>query len=270
MNSPGEAPTNRKSRWYAPTAAKFLAAVLLMQGVLFLSGQYRWFWFNERKGFTVLIAVTATAACLILLLALCVAVSRYLKTKAQFGLATLLLMVVVMAIPCGWLAREMELARQQAAIVNGFLEPGPGVVCCSGYPHAPTVRFTALSKSQALVQPNGRDWLVSLFGQDFFADVCWVHLWQADDSDLVKLKSLTRLELITLPNTQVTDRGLAALKELKNLQRVQLDRTLVSDVGLEHLKMLPRLEALHVQETLVTEVGAASFREASPDCDIIR
>jgi hypothetical protein len=36
-------------RWYAPTPGKFLLAVLVMQGILFLSAQYRWFWFNEHR-----------------------------------------------------------------------------------------------------------------------------------------------------------------------------------------------------------------------------
>ena len=35
-----------------------------MQGVLFLSTHYRWFWFNEQKGFTVLITVAATVLAL--------------------------------------------------------------------------------------------------------------------------------------------------------------------------------------------------------------
>lgn len=47
---PSSLPTTPNPRWYAPTPAKFLFAVLAMQGVLFLSGYYRWFWFNERKG----------------------------------------------------------------------------------------------------------------------------------------------------------------------------------------------------------------------------
>ncbi len=49
--------------------AKFLWAVLVMQGVLFLGSHYRWFWFNERKGGTVLITVAATAVALLLLVA---------------------------------------------------------------------------------------------------------------------------------------------------------------------------------------------------------
>lgn len=48
--APSSAHTTRYPRWYAPTPAKVLFAVLAMQGVLFLSAHYRWFWFNERKG----------------------------------------------------------------------------------------------------------------------------------------------------------------------------------------------------------------------------
>jgi hypothetical protein len=91
---------------YAPTPAKFLFAVLAMQGVLFLSAYYHWFWFNERKGWTVLITVAATAIALLLLVAT-VLVSRFFKSKLQVSLATLLLTAPVMAIPCGWLAQEI-------------------------------------------------------------------------------------------------------------------------------------------------------------------
>jgi hypothetical protein len=49
MTSSPEIPTIPQHRWNAPTPAKFLFAVLVMQGVLFLSAHYRWFWFNERK-----------------------------------------------------------------------------------------------------------------------------------------------------------------------------------------------------------------------------
>jgi hypothetical protein len=120
--TPGDIPKPRKPRWYTPTPAKFLFAVLVMQGVLFLSAHYRWFWFNNLKGCTVLIAVAATAIAL-LLLAGFVVVGRLFKTKLQFTLATLMLMVPVMASPCAWLAREMELARcQREAIIAAELE----------------------------------------------------------------------------------------------------------------------------------------------------
>ncbi len=112
----GNIPSTRKPRWYAPTPAKFLLAVLVMQGVLFLSAHYRWFWFNERKGWTVLISVAATAIAMLLLVTI-FAVRRFFKSKPQFTLSTLMLTVPVMAIPCAWMAREMERARQQKELV---------------------------------------------------------------------------------------------------------------------------------------------------------
>src|SRR5437868_15369750 len=101
-----------KTPWYTPTPAKFLFAVLVMQGVLFLSAHYRWFWFNELKGWTVLLAVAATVIVLMLLAGL-VVVSCLFKSKSQFSLATLLLIVPVLGVPLGWLVREMDLAKQQ-------------------------------------------------------------------------------------------------------------------------------------------------------------
>jgi hypothetical protein len=59
--NPADAPKPTKPRWYAPTPAKFLFAVLVMQSELFLSAHYRWFSFNERKGYAGLITVAATA-----------------------------------------------------------------------------------------------------------------------------------------------------------------------------------------------------------------
>lgn len=105
----------RRRRWYAPTPVKFLLAVLLMQGVLFLSGHFRWFWFNEQRSFTALVAVIASTAAVLLLVSI-VLVSRFFKAKAQFGLSTLLLMVLVVAMPFGWWAREVDLARRQAVL----------------------------------------------------------------------------------------------------------------------------------------------------------
>src|SRR5262245_7333798 len=112
-----DAPKRTTPRWHAPTPGKFLFAVLVLQGVLFLSARYRWFWFNEFKGCTVLIAMAATAA-LLLLLGGWVLVSRFMKTRTQFSLATLLLMVPVAAVPCCWFARELALAQKQKEIVR--------------------------------------------------------------------------------------------------------------------------------------------------------
>ena len=46
-----------KRRWYCPTPAWLVLGSLAVEGLLWLSERYTWFWFNEKKGWTVLIAV---------------------------------------------------------------------------------------------------------------------------------------------------------------------------------------------------------------------
>ena len=94
---------------------KFVFAILATQVVLYLSQHFKWFAFNQLKGHTVVITVTATAIGLLLIAGVVV-----LGRKAQFTLATLTLMMPVMAIPCSWLVREMNQARRQALIVAGY------------------------------------------------------------------------------------------------------------------------------------------------------
>jgi hypothetical protein len=104
----------RKTRWYSPTVGKFLFAILASQVVLYLSQHFKWFAFNQLKGHSVVITVTATTIGLLLIAGVLV-----LGRRAQFTLATLMLMVPVMAIPCSWLVREMNQARRQSQIVAG-------------------------------------------------------------------------------------------------------------------------------------------------------
>src|SRR5262245_50295313 len=84
-------------KWYAITLERVLMALLLLEALLFLSDQYDWFAFNQRKGWTVLIAV-AVVGSVLLLTALWAIVSwvasRWIKRKPfQFGLRPAMLMV---------------------------------------------------------------------------------------------------------------------------------------------------------------------------------
>ncbi len=47
--------TTRRS--FRPTLAWLIYGLLVVEGLLWLSEQYRWFWFNEKKNWTVLIGV---------------------------------------------------------------------------------------------------------------------------------------------------------------------------------------------------------------------
>jgi hypothetical protein len=222
----------RNPRWYAPTPGKFLLAVLVMQGVLFLSAHYRWFWFNERKGYTVLITVAATALALLLLSGF-VFVSRFFKSRTQFSLATLLLVVPVMAIPCGWLTRDLEQARQQQDLLALADE----------------------DRTDATGVPQ--NWFTETLGADFFSDVTHLDLWgdAISDAEMLKLKGFTQLQELSLRETQVTDGGLEHLKGLASLRMLLIRESQIGDDGLAHLKGLTHLQLLWLVETQVTDAG---------------
>lgn len=236
----------RRPRWYGPTPAKFLLALLCIQGVLFLSGQYRWFAFNERKGYTVLITVAATAIGLLFLVGLVLA-SRLFKSKVQFSLVTLLLVVVVMGLPCAWLAREIESARQQRALLethSSTITPVYGDQ--SGY-----------SAKRYAVHPKAHDWVISVMGQDFVDDVCEVACSSTDHSELEVLKALPQLRCVWLAGKPVTGAQLQHLQRLKHLQLLDLDQTHFDDVGMAHLTGLVELQQLRLNRTQVTDEGLA-------------
>ena len=60
-------PTLTRRSFY-PTPAWLIFGLLVVEGLLWLSERYRWFWFNERKGWTVLIAVAVVGGRILIML----------------------------------------------------------------------------------------------------------------------------------------------------------------------------------------------------------
>lgn len=239
---PSDAPRASQPRWYLPTPGKFLFAVLVIQGVLFLSAQYRWFWFNERKGHTVLIAVAATVIAL-LILAGFVLVSRFFKSKAQFSLATLLLMVPVLGVPLGWLAREMDLAKQQRDAV-GVLHKSHANAYVQRQPVRENISYGTFQSRLTLA-----------LGEDFFSDAVYLHLHRGTDSDLQTVRNLKGLQALVIAESAITDEGLAQLKALPQLTVLHMNKTPVTDAGLEHLQSFGNLNQLVINNMRITDSG---------------
>ena len=74
----------------------------------------------------------------------------------------------------------------------------------------------------------------------------WLVAFEASvtDTDLVHVRGLSDLEILSLPYTQVTDAGLVHLKGLSQLQKLSLRYTQVTDAGVTELKKA--LPGLHV------------------------
>ena len=215
MNDSSALPAKR--RWYRLTPDRFLIGLLGVEGILWLSERFGWVPFNEKKGYTVLIAVAAVGVTIMLML-LWFAASLLLRWRFQFSLRSLLALVVTVAIACSWLTVKLREAKQQrevreaiwAALGDSYYD-----FEFDGYQFVNTAEAPAPA------------WLRDLLGGvDFFADVVFVtDVWHPSPS---RVSSRPR------PETDAsTARPLASAR--------YFDEDL-----LERLKSLPELEVLWI------------------------
>ena len=167
----------------------------------------------------------------------------------QFSLRTLMLFMVVCAIPSAWVGSKLEATRREQVVVAEIEKLGGDV---------------------AYHDMIGPDWLarhfrkvgVVAFGGPFGNPT------QTTDNDLKHLKELTSLKWLVLTNTPVTDAGLEHLTGLTHLRSLSLESTQFTDAGLEPLKGLTNLEDLWLTRTQVTDAGVEKLQKALPHCRI--
>jgi WD40 repeat protein/serine/threonine protein kinase/Leucine-rich repeat (LRR) protein len=82
-----------------------------------------------------------------------------------------------------------------------------------------------------------------------------------DEHVLTLTGSLTKLSVLDLIKTQVTDKGLANLKNLSRLKQLHLGGNGITDDGLVHLAGLRRLEELMINEPNVTDGGMVHLKD---------
>jgi hypothetical protein len=286
-----------RSRWYRITPGRFLPLLLAVEGLLWLSEHFRWFAFNEHKGYAVLIAV-ATVGVFFLLMLLWFLLALLFRWRFQFSILSLLVLTVAVALPFAWLAAEMEQAgKQRAAVMKRARkqrDAAEAIEKAGG-----TVIFDYELDPLRRTLPNatlpGPAWLQGLLADETFATVALVYLDDREFSDAVleHLAGLTELQRLDLAHTKVSDAGLEHLRGLTQLQYLRLDGTkvgdagmehlkglirlgdlelygtMVSDAGLEHLKGLSQLERLDLRGTAVTDEGATKVRKALPNCNVV-
>ncbi|MGO8689070.1 MAG: hypothetical protein ACLQLG_05510 [Thermoguttaceae bacterium] len=146
----------------------------------------------------------------------------------QYRLRSLFLLMLLAAIPLGWLAAKMKAAREQHAAVEAIVNDG-GLVM---YDYQK-------DSSDTTSKPPGPAWLRGLFGDDLFIHVTRVYvLWSPEITDtwLEHLKGLTQLQVLDLSGTQVTDAGLEHLKGLTHLKMLSTAGAKVTDAGVKELE----------------------------------
>ena len=250
-------PTSTRRR-FCLTPAWLICGLLVVEGLLWLSERYRWFWFNEKKGWTVLIVVAVVGVAMILML-LWFVVALLFRWRFQFTIRSMLVLTVAVAIPCSWMTLEMQQAKRQREAVEAITSVRVMVFDASG-----EINYA---------EPKGPAWLQNLLGVGFFDQVEMVIFVPSNqrvtDEDLEHFKELNQLEaLLILVESSVTDAGLEHLKGLTRLKVLDIRGSKVTDAGLEHLKGLTQLQDLHIENTPVTDERVKKLQQALPHCKI--
>ena len=204
----------------------------------------RFGWLGWHKGYAVLTAVACVGVAMVLLV-VWFAVSLIFRRRFQFSIRSLLVLVVVVALPCSWMAVEMQAAQRQQVAKTAF-QRFPGYV---------EYGYQRSGKQSASLAPA---WLCRLLGCDFFASVEFVCLAcdkRFTDADMEHVKSLPRLKMLRLNGANVTDIGLQHLAVLTDLEELSLNRTQVGDAGLEHVQGLTQLRRLNLYATNISDSG---------------
>jgi hypothetical protein len=244
-----------KRRWFYPQPAWLIVLSLASTGFLFLSEQGKWFAFNQHKGWTVLIAVASAAAVLAVMLLWWLAALVF-RWRFQFSIRSLLVLALVVALPCSWLAVKLQQARRQRETVTEIEKWGG------------TVKYDWEIDGNGVVDPSaeppGPIWLRSVLGKDFFqsVDIVLASNSRVTDAALERLSGLNQLRRLYLCYTKVTDAGLEHLKCFRQLNDLYLGgTTTITDAGLEHLKGLSQLHELDLYGTPVTDAGLEHLKD---------
>ncbi len=251
-----------KRRWFCPTPDRLVIGLLVVEFLLWLSNWLGWW----HKGYAVLVSIVAVGVVLVVMLLLFV-VALILRRRFQFGLRSLLVLAVVVAIPCSWMTLEMRKAREQWDTVQAIKKSAGGY----GYDwFFSDPSFRKLPGSIILPNPQAPEpvRLRSCLGDDFFSEVVDVSL--STDALLSHIARLTQLHYLRLNGEEITDAGMIHLAGLTQLHFLWLDYTKITDAGLAHLSRLTQLQELSLRGTKVTDEGVKKLQAALPNCRIIR
>ncbi len=115
-----DAPEKARRRWFPSAPDRCVLGLLALEAFLLLSAWFRWLPFNQHKGYTVLICLAAVGVALFLMFLWFLAALVF-RLRFQYSILSLLLLVVVVAVPFAWLETEMNAARKQQEVVDAII-----------------------------------------------------------------------------------------------------------------------------------------------------
>jgi len=152
-----------------------------------------------------------------------------LRHRVRFGLKTLMVAFLVIAIFSALVTRRMHRAEPERLAVKRLTELRAGL-------------FYDYQAGSSICKPVGRplapQWLRRWVGEYVFVHVVGVGLYDRSvlNDDLALLVDLPRLEFAEIGSPNVTDVGMDHLRRLPRLEYVLLKRTRVSTARVERLR----------------------------------
>jgi hypothetical protein len=143
----------------------------------------------------------------------------------QFGLRSLLGVVLLVALPCAWYAAKVQEYNHEVATVATFNSLNLSFHWKSVGPHW-LRSWSTLHRVGAVVA---------------YIDS---KKEQVDDDVLPALAELHYIDTLSLDGTNITDRGLRSLARFEHLRDLDLTATRITDAGLTELLVLRQLEVL--------------------------
>jgi len=185
----------------------------------------------------------------------------------QFSLRMLLVFVLLLSVPLGWLAMKMQRARKQKEAMEMIV----GMRGELWYEHEYRAMVFFSGKGVKWTpKPKRHKWLRTLLTDDGLSKVVYADCgWRGfRDVDIPKFNGLGGLQRLKLSGSDITDTGVTHLRGMTTLLMLELDFTQVTDAGLVHLEGLTNLEILSLRHTHVTDDGAKKLQQALPNCRI--
>jgi hypothetical protein len=260
----------KRSSWVTP--ARCLFFLLAVEAMLYASEQYQWFAFNRQKNWTVLITIAVTAGG-ILLMAGWFCIRLMLRRPFQFNLATMFLLMPVLAIPCAWIANAKRGVAEERVAIE-WLEDRQGPIDyrthagTGGYSLARRLHFSRFLIVGSYCGPRDEpEWLRSWMTSEFF------------DRQIKSIRIGDRFpisqrhekpEFYKDEQYDLTDQELARLRCFYDLEDLEISSRKITDKGLVSIHGLRRLRTLTLVAPKVTPKGIAELRRHLPRCEIIQ
>lgn len=163
------------------------------------------------------------------------------RRRLQFSLRTLLLLMLVAALPLSWIAARRIHTTQEHAAIEDIRRLGG--------------QFGFFGQKEWFGWKPPR-WIHEMTGGGPRTGVLWFpEPSEFGDAHADLLLQLDPLPQVSLQNTRITDRALTTLAAHGGIERLDLSGTAVTDAGIQRVAGMSRLTSLDLRDTQVTHSG---------------